>query len=148
MSLLRNRRGVVSALVAVACVVFGYQAHAISVEGAKGIAADPNQQMCFSSTISQAVVNDSCSGSVTWIVPLAANAGSHTVRIRATRSGTLSCSLCDTTQSGLATCVNFPTFPTGGSSQTATVSVPSNGSLYARCNLGLNSAITTINYNQ
>ena len=140
-----NARSVVAALVTVTCLAFGYRAHALGQGAFKGHATDPNTIGCFDSG-SGNIINGACSGTVSYTIPLATNAGSHPVRIDATNTGGLSCILCSTTQSGLASCVNFPGFPSGTSAQTATVSVPSNGAMYARCLVGPNTALNAVNY--
>jgi hypothetical protein len=141
----RRARSAFAVLIALGCTVFGYRAYAITVGGAKGLATDPNQTDCFIGDSDNAY--NECGSPMSWTIPLATNAGSHTVRITAQNQNTLSCILCSSTQSGLASCVSFPAFPLESSTpQAATITVPSNGGLYARCTMGTNSGINFVNY--
>jgi len=147
-----NVRSVLAALVTFGCLVVGHRAHALGQGPFIGRATDPNTISCFESGASASgnssgnIVNDGCNGLISYTIPLATNAGNHPVRIDGSNTGGLSCFLCSTTQSGVASCVNFPGFPAGTSAQTATVNVPNNGGLYARCSVGFNSALNAINY--
>lgn len=143
----RHARRTLAALVTLGCMTFGYRAQAISVSGIKGHWVPPSE-ICLTSFDDD--LTNNCTDAdppETWVIPLATNAGSHSVRIAAFNSEGLNCILCSTTQAGLATCVTVPNFPSGSSAQTATVTVPSNGGLFVRCDIGSGSDIDDVNYN-
>jgi len=146
----QRARRIAAALIAVGSMALGHEAHALSVGPGSGFATNPTLQYCFDVGMDAAQNGCDQFGSISFTVPLTANAGSHTVRLYGTnyQGNGLACGLCNYDQDGGYSCVLFPTFPVGNSIQTATTTVGQNGGLFVSCGVGFFSVVSTINYNQ
>lgn len=153
MNTMRFWKGVASSVMFLGGLLIGHHAYAISVAGSSGypVATMDNPfGKCFTAQGSQIQYTGSCGALQTWTIPLPTNSGTRSVAISGTNNSTLNCSLCATDQTGrFPICSGVPAFPTSTTSvQTASVTVPASGGMYVACDVGPNSLINTLNYNQ
>jgi hypothetical protein len=136
--------------------VASHTAYALSVAGSSGKASgDPTfLDDCFLRSGLQVRADTRCvspGGTITWVVPLPANAGNHTFAVSGTNNDdqtVMACFICVFAEDGtLNSCANL-NFPVNTVSiqTTGTVTIPSNGSVNATCDFPGGSGINTINY--
>jgi len=150
MNVSRTWKGVASVVTLLAGFISSGQAHAVSVAGAAGYPINRTSAPCFSTSGPMVHYSGNCGPSQTWTIPLTSNAGNRSVAIDGVNNSTLACFVCeenqDVSRGGCAPTTSFPL--QGHSVQSATISVPTNGTLYVLCFVGSDSWVNTLNYNQ
>jgi hypothetical protein len=150
MTVLRSALGL--ATIAGATMAVGVTAEARSVPGFTGQAQNPGLATCF--TNSNGRVTNVCSSQETYCVPMASDGAAHTVEITMyapNLSNNISCTAVATNPQGGMVGTTGPGSPgTVGEDVSVTLvpslSVPSEGGMYACCSMMPGTRIDTLNY--
>jgi hypothetical protein len=130
---------------------------AMSVPGINGIPEVPGDNFCFRPFFAGGKETGAVVGLCSledWVIPLAVNSGSKTISVAGLNYsgvyGLLNCDVIATNQNATQAAHAALVFPSTPfySIQSATITVPANGSLSVTCRIPQNSVIVNVNYNQ
>lgn len=146
---MRNFKRVIVSITALVASLATGTAFALSVDGFAGKPNNPANVSCLWGSTGGDVLN-ACGRQVYYLIPLAVNAGAHTVTVATYNpgGGTFTCSAIADTQFGSSITGTTVSPGTGFQQFTLDVTVPSYGTMFVGCDFNHGGRIFSVNYNQ